>query len=62
MNRNNVFMGIPDAYIFAHDPGEEFYVIAENFPFDVATETAGEGSDCVVEQKVCFCHAAHTPV
>ncbi len=42
----------PEAYVFVHEPGQEFYVVAENFPFDVETETVGEGSDCIVEKKV----------
>lgn len=42
----------PEVYIFVHEPGQEFYVVAENFPFDVETETVGEGSDCIIEKKV----------
>ena len=40
-------------YAFAHEPGEEFFVKGDNFPFDVETVTLEEGADCYVDKKVC---------
>ena len=44
--------GGPPAYVFFHSPGEDFWIISDVFPYEIATEVIEEPSDCTIRKKV----------
>ncbi len=42
----------PEVLIYVHEPGQQFYLIADSFPFEVSTQAVSEASDCVFKKQV----------